>query len=212
MCYGVETCSSTWICSFCEVNGAEQVKHCELCPNTTGALKPTTSGKWIHMVCALYTPSVVINDPTTMQPVNIDKVPKKSYGLRCYICESMNIFNIAGACVNCNAPKCKRNLHVKCGQLAGTLREKTSRRGNLMFTAYCEDHIDSKAPRISLNSISTVLVNRKKGNDRAKAKAQNSQWLINHLPVSDLIKFHEIPILPKSIPKRKYSYNLYLIN
>lgn len=186
LCYGVEKYSASWLCDFCDLNNENQIKKCELCPSTMGALKPTTTDKWVHVVCALFTPWVIINNPTTMQPVNIQKIPKKSFGQKCYICERKGLYDVVGACINCSAARCKRNLHVKCGQVAGTLKEKTDVGGALKFVVFCEEHIDAKQPRISFNSINSVLTTRTKLNNRVKAKAQNAQWLLTD--VSNLVK------------------------
>lgn len=179
LCYGVVNYSNNWLCSFCKTNIDVDARKCELCPMTAGALKKTTNNKFVHVVCALFTPGVILLNPaTTMQPVNLRGIHKKLYGLLCYICEKNGKFGVSGACVTCCKPKCKRNLHITCAQLAGTLKEGRSFNGNLRFIVYCEEHLDNAAPRISLSSIAIVMTNRKKANDSKVAKSQNSGWIV----------------------------------
>lgn len=124
LCYGVVKYSNNWLCSFCKANDEEDARKCELCPMTTGPLKKTTNNKYVHVVCALFTAGTIVGNPsTTMQPVHLRNVLKKVFGLQCYICEKSGTFGVSGACVTCCKPKCKRNLHVTCAQLAGTLKE-----------------------------------------------------------------------------------------
>lgn len=184
-CYGVVEYSDNWLCNFCEKNDAGKEKICELCPNKMGAVKPTICKKWVHTICALFTPQVVIkNTKTTMSPINISKVPKKSYGLHCYLCDENGTEKINGASVNCSYPRCKRNLHITCAQLAGTLKEKNNG-DRLSFIVYCKDHVDISAPRISISSIDKVLESRKKINNQETAKKANSKWIVSaKIPVS----------------------------
>lgn len=55
-CYGVENCSTSWLCNFCEENSStQQTKKCVLCPNTEGALKKTTCKNWgACYLCTFY--------------------------------------------------------------------------------------------------------------------------------------------------------------
>lgn len=197
-CYGVEEFSSTWLCDFCIVQDANQEKICELCPKRDGALKRTTSGKWVHMICALFTSQSIINDPITMSPIDLSAVTKRWFGFMCYIC-TKNKKKKEGACVKCFVTKCNRYLHVSCGQDACTLQEKSSNKGNLMFIAFCEDHNDRSLPRMPIQSISTMIKGRKRVNYIEKAKKENGTWIReNSLPVSNF-QFFEFNIQPHSI-------------
>lgn len=195
LCYGVEIFSSSWLCDFCKINENTQEKKCELCPITGGVLKATTSEKWVHVICALFTPNVVIKDITTMSPIDLSNISKRCFKLSCYICEEKGK-NELGACVKCFVTKCKRYLHVSCGQNALTLQEKMSNKGNLLFIVYCEDHVNRKSPPIPIKSIETVLRGRKKVNDIVKAKVTNTAWIIHQGPVSIFLclKLHTRPV------------------
>jgi hypothetical protein len=196
LCYGVQSFSDNWLCDFCIVNSADQEKKCELCPTTGGAMKPTTSKKWVHVICSLFTPQVIVQDPVTMQPINLKNIPKRAFKLKCYVCEKKGNSNPSGACVNCSATKCKRNLHVSCGQSTGTLKEKKCSKGDLLFIVYCEDHVDLMAPRISFNSVETVLIRRIKLNEQQKASIKNAEWIASSKrPVSFICIAYKVNII-----------------
>ena len=41
-----------------------------------GALKPTSSGKWAHLVCAVSIPEVLLEDPGQKEPVLTSNIPR----------------------------------------------------------------------------------------------------------------------------------------
>ncbi|KER32125.1 hypothetical protein T265_01747 [Opisthorchis viverrini] len=53
--------TDAWFCEPC-LAGVKN-PYCELCPNTFGAFKRTDNNRWVHLVCALYTPGIAFNDP-----------------------------------------------------------------------------------------------------------------------------------------------------
>lgn len=193
MCYGVELFSSNWLCDFCSTNDDKVVMICELCPKLGGPLKQTTSEKWVHVICALFTSHVSINDPATMSPIDVGGISKRSYKLSCYLCEKTGNKG-SGACVKCFVTRCKRHLHITCGQSAQTLLEKLSLKGNLLFIAYCEDHVEKKGPSIPINSISTMLRDRKKINDNDRAKVKNATWISQKLPPVSIFQYFAVYI------------------
>ena len=54
-CYGVTTAPTggRWLCRACEL-GLRTPPRCALCPSVGGAMKPTSCGRWCHVVCALW--------------------------------------------------------------------------------------------------------------------------------------------------------------
>ena len=44
-------------------------KLCQLCPEKEGAIKRTDSGKWAHVVCALYIPEISFGNNRSMEPI-----------------------------------------------------------------------------------------------------------------------------------------------
>lgn len=67
-----------WFCEPC----TRSVKnpYCELCPNTGGVLKQTDTGRWIHVVCALYTRGVTFEDVETLTDASLFELNYALYG------------------------------------------------------------------------------------------------------------------------------------
>lgn len=59
-CYGITHIpDGEWLCRPCKELGYKKDLPCVLCPNTGGALKPTSQpGEWAHVACALWIPEV----------------------------------------------------------------------------------------------------------------------------------------------------------
>lgn len=51
-------------------------KECCLCLLRGGALKPTDTGRWAHLVCAVSIPEVIIGDPHKKEPVEMEGLPR----------------------------------------------------------------------------------------------------------------------------------------
>lgn len=73
LCYGVEQFEDSWICSPCRISGSEPVI-CALCYKEGGALKRTSCGKGVHVICAPFTDGVVFEDENMMEPIDIANV------------------------------------------------------------------------------------------------------------------------------------------
>ena len=52
---------------------------------TGGLFKPTSTGGWAHLTCALWVPESHIQDPVRMEPV-VAKLSKQRMGLLCVLC------------------------------------------------------------------------------------------------------------------------------
>jgi PHD-zinc-finger like domain len=58
------------------------LQSCVLCPNEGGAFKQTSSGKWAHLLCAIWIPEVVVASQLFMEPIDhIEKIPKNRWRL-----------------------------------------------------------------------------------------------------------------------------------
>lgn len=59
-CYGIAVIpDGEWMCSPCrELGSHKKTISCVLCPNSGGAFKPTSNGRWAHVSCALWIPEV----------------------------------------------------------------------------------------------------------------------------------------------------------
>lgn len=81
---------------------------CELCSQHGGALKPTTAGRWVHVLCASWIPEVYCTNGIAMEPFNLEKLDKKRFQLRCGLCRQR------GACVQCCFGRCSQAAHPIC--------------------------------------------------------------------------------------------------
>ncbi|XP_012945188.1 PHD finger protein 14 [Aplysia californica] len=152
-CYGISESHSTastessastepWFCDACK---ADATPVCELCPNTGGIFKETDNGKWVHIVCALYTPGVAFGDVDRLALVTLYEMPYARWGAReCSLCEDSR-FSQTGVCINCDAGMCKAYFHVTCAQREGLLAEASPEEVMDIadpFFAYCKLHAD----------------------------------------------------------------------
>ena len=51
-------------------------QECCLCMLRGGALKPTDTARWAHLVCAVSIPEVIIGDPRRKEPVEMEALPR----------------------------------------------------------------------------------------------------------------------------------------
>ncbi|KAK7483587.1 hypothetical protein BaRGS_00025140 [Batillaria attramentaria] len=152
-CYGISESHSTastessastepWFCDACK---AGVVPHCELCPNSGGIYKETDAGKWVHIVCALYTPGVAFGDVDRLCPVTLFEMAYSKWGAKeCSLCEDVR-FSRTGVCISCDAGMCRTYFHVTCAQKEGLLTEAAPEEVMDIadpFFAYCKQHAD----------------------------------------------------------------------
>lgn len=138
-CYGVldSSLTSDFYCSYCKTV-EDSTKHpiCEICNREGGAFKPTTNGKWIHLYCALWIPSLSFIDILTLQPVvGLEAINPLSKTYVCQIC------NKAGLCIQCNEVTCNATYHPLCARDAGYLMIfKEKKDGEIRAISYCNVH------------------------------------------------------------------------
>lgn len=157
-CYGIsenhsscstESSASTepWFCDACKA-GLKPI--CELCPNPGGIFKETDAGKWVHLVCALYTPGVAFGDVDKLSPVTLFEMPYSRWGAReCTLCEDAR-FSRTGVCISCDAGMCRTYFHVTCAQREGLLSEAAPEECMDIadpFFAYCKMHAEKVMSR-----------------------------------------------------------------
>ncbi|KAH9498230.1 PHD finger protein 14 [Bulinus truncatus] len=158
-CYGISESHSTastessastepWFCDACKAR-AKPV--CELCPNSGGIFKETDNGKWVHIVCALYTPGVAFGDVDKLSLVTLFEMSYSKWGAReCSLCEDSR-FSQTGVCIKCDAGMCKTYFHVTCAQKEGLLTEASPEEVMDIadpFFAYCKLHADKITSKI----------------------------------------------------------------
>ena len=133
-----------WFCDSCK---AKCEGYCELCPNKGGILKQTDSGRWVHLICALYVPGVGFRDVDRLQNIVIDDLSSSRWSSRrCMLCEDQR-FSKTGICIECDAGMCKTYFHATCAQKHGLLTEVPAA-GHLNdddadpLFAHCKVHTD----------------------------------------------------------------------
>ncbi|XP_050540817.1 PHD finger protein 14 isoform X3 [Daktulosphaira vitifoliae] len=152
-CYGVHdsgsisssvsSCSmEPWFCEACKA-GVDNPT-CELCPNFGGIFKETDSGKWVHLVCALYIHGITFGEVTSLSKVILFPNTSPRWGAKsCTLCKDMR-FMCTGVTIACDAGLCRSNFHVTCAQREGFLSEATSPDTDQSdpFYAHCKLHVD----------------------------------------------------------------------
>lgn len=124
-CYGVTEIpknKKNWRCTRCtrQMLAAE----CCLCCLRGGALKPTTNGKWCHVVCALTLPEVKFVNIQKREPINVDTITVERARLKCMFCQPLqNSDKSYGACIQCSNGRCTSSFHVTCAYAAGVMFE-----------------------------------------------------------------------------------------
>lgn len=161
LCYGERLTKKTWICSFCQSDDGvkrSSIRKCQLCPSKKGALKKTETGLWVHVICALFHPNCTFMNVQKMEPIRITILSRTTRKKSCCICKQT-----IGACVNCNAKRCSKYMHVTCAQSKNLLREENNG-GSLDFKLYCDKHIQKEpATRLSFSSINKNVRSRYSG-------------------------------------------------
>ncbi|KAL3221134.1 hypothetical protein MRX96_029483, partial [Rhipicephalus microplus] len=122
-CYGVTVpvIKETWKCDRCAVQPISV--ECCLCSLRGGALKQTTHGRWVHLLCALLVPEVHLIDQRARSPVDVLRVTPQRARLRCTYChklrDRLGCPLEFGACIQCTSGKCTTSFHVTCAHAAG---------------------------------------------------------------------------------------------
>ena len=127
-CYGVMAIpDGDWLCDSCVIKAnptlaadtpllLKTLDRCMLCPDTTGAFKPTADGRgWVHASCAIWTPETGFRDAEKVDAViGIETIDKRRWRLVCEICRVKR-----GSCVQCMGRHCSFSCHVTCGWKGG---------------------------------------------------------------------------------------------
>ena len=143
----LSSCSTEpWFCDVCKA-GVKDVA-CDLCPNAGGIFKQTDAGRWVHVVCALYTTGVAFSDTIHLTGITLFELPPERWGAKaCSICEDER-FARTGVTISCDAGLCKTYFHVTCAQREGLLQEvqDLSQEADAIdpFIAHCKLHASDK--------------------------------------------------------------------
>ncbi|PAV71871.1 hypothetical protein WR25_12489 [Diploscapter pachys] len=117
-CYGaVYNPEHPFECSDCRTTVPDEQKKCLLCSTGGGSFKPTTSGKFVHVMCARWNPEVkFLNKDFSEFPCNVEEVVRKNQlrQKKCLLCNSSS-----GAVVKCSHFACRSVFHVTCARING---------------------------------------------------------------------------------------------
>ena len=155
-----------WFCEPCRA-GLTSHPPCELCPNVGGIYKRTDVGRWVHLVCALYTPGVAFAEPERVACVTVFEMSYTQFGRRpCFLCTDTKTAK-TGVCINCDAGMCKQFFHVSCGHAAGLLSEPAYSCGDVSsmtvatadhYLGHCKIHTDRTVIRKRKQNFLTHLL------------------------------------------------------
>ncbi|OQR69975.1 PHD finger protein 14-like, partial [Tropilaelaps mercedesae] len=150
-CYGVSDSDSVlstgssastepWFCDSCKAGVL--APNCELCPNPGGIFKETDAGRWVHLVCALYTPGCAFGSVEKLTPVTLFEMQYSKWGQRaCHLCEDAMMAR-TGVTISCDAGMCRISFHVTCAQRMGLLSDANPEYIADPFYAHCKVHVD----------------------------------------------------------------------
>lgn len=110
-----------WFCDACKANRRVNELNCELCPKQGGILKQTETGRWVHLVCALYISGVAFSNTQQLSGITLFEMNYERWAARsCSLCEDER-FARTGVCISCDAGMCRNYFHVTCAQSHGLL-------------------------------------------------------------------------------------------
>ncbi|KAE9415906.1 hypothetical protein Angca_006150 [Angiostrongylus cantonensis] len=152
-CYGVPYIpEGQWLCRRCKLSPSAHVECC-LCPNTSGAFKQTSDGRWAHVICAIWLNEVHFGNLVFLEPIEgVDASLERRCKLKCLVCRKK-----MGACLQCSTRSCLKAFHVTCAQQSG-------------MTMKIENNFDPD----NAEMMDVQVVARKKRMDQAIRRARRS--------------------------------------
>ena len=91
--------------------------------------------RYVHLSCAMWIPGTVIKPKA---PVRIGKIDSIRFSFLCIICGKKE-----GACMQCQAPRCKIAFHVECARRENycmDMERDTTARSPPIYHIFCEKH------------------------------------------------------------------------
>lgn len=170
-CYGIQN-TENFICSPCG-NEAGDVT-CALCEKPKGALKKTTDGRYVHVLCTLFTEAAQFIDKDLMEPIDISGVKPPKKRAPCVYCnENMGTFKCC---------KCSKALHAICGHENNSLVEKVLPNDDIKFLGYCNKHLPNTVKkRLSSEGLTAAVKLKKKKGSIARSNQENSKWILDKI-------------------------------
>ncbi|CAH8577162.1 unnamed protein product [Heterobilharzia americana] len=181
--------TDAWFCEPCLAGLTSPI--CELCPVLDGVFKRTDNNRWVHLLCALYTPGVAFNDPDNLMDVTLTELPQRQWSLHeCSLCED-RFFAWTGVCISCDAGLCRTYFHVTCAQKHGLLSEPTIEESSAdPFFAHCRQHTDKTVARHRRRNFLTAVL-------RLRKWRSNKQFTLDCLEEK---KLSHVSVLSKASP------------
>lgn len=179
LCYGIrndDANSSEWKCSPCRRGDVRPII-CELCQQANGAFKQSVCGKWVHIICALFTDGVKFDDPIQMEPVNLSKILNLKRQEPCVFCLKAH-----GFCCLCSKSRCKNSIHITCAQANKCLQVLKNDANDLIkCRAFCNDHRPKDPVHCLSSSIVQKILAKKTRKDRGISQSSKIQmdWVGN---------------------------------
>lgn len=176
LCYGIEK-PFQWKCSPCQ-KGKSSLAACKLCMKKGGALKKTTCGHFVHVICALFTSGVSFPNKKKVEPVDLTKISSSKRNKLCSYC-----FKSQGYAGFCATKECKNRLHITCAQQKGKLKEVINPKDDsIQFNAYCKKHEPKRtSQRLSSESVDNMLHKKDAEKETASIVVNNSDWIFDQL-------------------------------
>lgn len=161
LCYGIQSDDlnlHNWKCSPCQ-RGVSEIIICELCQQFNGAFKQSVCGKWVHVICALFTDGVRFKDIMHMEPIDIAKVVNAKSQKTCAFC-----LKASGFCCRCSKTRCQQPIHITCAQAHNCLQVTTTDdKDSIKFRAFCGDHKpNDSVSHLSSQNIQKMLMKKSK--------------------------------------------------
>ncbi|KAF1328692.1 hypothetical protein FI667_g6653, partial [Globisporangium splendens] len=141
-CFGVvlrELDDGPWKCPSC-LFGRQLM--CAVCMQYGGALKPVSMSsisssvddqKWVHTLCAMAIPELVMRDVPSMEPVDgFEEIENGRFRYLCGICRKRG-----GASIICEQEGCNVGMHPLCAGNAGFMVGTDTN----PLAVYCEKHL-----------------------------------------------------------------------
>lgn len=154
LCYGIQSDDlnlPNWKCSPCQ-RGITELIICELCQQFNGAFKQSVCGKWVHVICALFTDGVRFKDVMHMEPIDIAKILSSKSQKTCAFC-----LKASGFCCRCSKTRCQQPIHITCAQAHSCLQvSATDKNDSIKFRAFCNDH----KPTDSVNHLTSQNIHK----------------------------------------------------
>lgn len=186
---------------------------CDLCPNSGGIFKQTNVGRWVHVVCAQYIPTVRFDDTIHFTGTTLFEIPAESWGAKaCSLCED-SLMARTGITISCDAGLCKTHFHATCAQKEGLLIHEE---GEIdPYYAHCKLHAGAdkslmkrkKRNLLSFNArMKFKMENPVKMNERSVQKLEKAR----HKYQKDRLKYQNV-IVPSEKRARMLTTSPYAV-